>query len=119
MKTIIAGSRNINDYDLLKFVINDCPFEITEVVCGLANGVDKMGERWAIENKIPVKYLSPDWNRFGKKAGILRNEQMAEYAQALIYLWDGKSKGTKHMVDYAKKLCLKTHGAIFPEFIPK
>lgn len=116
MKTIIAGSRNIDDYEFLKFVINGCPFQITGVICGLANGVDLLGERYALANKIPIKYFSPDWTQFGKRAGIIRNEKMAENAQALIYIWDGKSRGTKHMIDHAKKCCLKIHGVIAPEF---
>jgi len=116
MKTIIAGSRTINDYELLKFVINDCPFKVTSVVCGLAKGVDKMGERYALENGLPIYYFSANWNQHGKAAGPIRNRKMAEHAEALIWLWDGESKGTKNMIEIAKELGLKTHGAIFPEF---
>ncbi|HEX3768205.1 MAG TPA: hypothetical protein VHT72_07490, partial [Puia sp.] len=61
---------------------------------------------------------SPNWTQLGKRAGIIRNEEMGNYAEALIYIWDGKSKGTEHMINYAKKRGLKIHGTIAPEFLP-
>lgn len=60
-----------------------------------------MGEFWALHHDIPVKKFPADWGGLGKRAGYLRNEQMADYADALIAVWDGKSKGTKHMIDVA------------------
>lgn len=123
MKTIIAGSRNgISEQDVQK-AINECGWEITEVVCGKAKGADSFGERWAIQNKVPVKEFKPNWedvsnpnaiikiNKFGKKydslAGIRRNHEMGDYAEALVAIWDGKSPGTKDMIHYAKSKGLK------------
>ena len=118
MKIIIAGSRSINDYNTIKKAIKDSSFDITEIVSGNANGVDKLGEKYAKENNISVKIFKPDWknitikgaivkeNKYGKynaKAGIDRNEQMGDYADGLIAIWDGKSNGTKHMINYMKK----------------
>ena len=106
MKLIIAGSRGIFDHDLMKKVFEESPFEekgIEEVVSGCAAGVDQMGMIWAIENNIPVKRFIPDWNRRGKRASILRNMMMGDYADGLLAIWDGNSPGTKHMIDYASQ----------------
>ena len=104
MKTIIAGSRSIFDYNLVCDIINKCPFkhQISEVVSGVCAGVDSLGERWAKENSLPIKQFPANWS-LGKKAGPLRNKDMANYADALVLIWDGKSKGTKHMIDIAEK----------------
>lgn len=109
MKTIIAGSRSITFYDRVEVATRLCPWNITEVVSGTAYGVDKLGERWALYHNTPLKRFPADWNKFGKRAGYLRNEQMADYADALIAIWDGKSKGTGHMIDIAKRKGLKVY----------
>lgn len=107
MKTIIAGSRGIVDYSLVGRAVEISGFAITEVVSGAAKGVDQLGERWADENKIPVTQFYPNWHIHGRAGGMIRNARMAEYADALIAIWDGKSKGTKGMVQEAKKRGLK------------
>lgn len=113
MKTIIAGSRTFTDYKLLcdscEVIIKSELTRITEVVSGGARGADRLGERYADERNIPVKVFKAYWDILGKKAGILRNLQMAEYADQLIAFWDGKSKGTKHMIDSARKAGLKVY----------
>lgn len=101
MKTIIAGSRNFDDYDTLKNVCNK--YQITEVVCGGAQGADALGERYARENNIPIVYFRADWDKYGKSAGPIRNDQMAQYADFLIAFWDGQSKGTHNMIKTAQK----------------
>lgn len=104
MKTIIAGSRNITDFSLLKQVIIHSKFIITEVVCGGAKGVDSLGKFWGDNiGKVPVKLFLAQWNIFGKSAGYKRNVEMANYAEAAILIWDGFSKGTQHMIDIAFK----------------
>jgi hypothetical protein len=109
MRTIIAGSRSINDYSKLEEVIKKCGFVITEVVSGGAAGIDRLGERWANENGVAIKQFLPDWNANGRAAGILRNIEMSEYAEACIVLWDGESRGSKHMHDTAVKKGLTVH----------
>jgi hypothetical protein len=106
MKIIIAGSRTITDYQIIKKAIEDSQFQITEIVSGGAVGVDRLGERYARENKIPVKQFIPDWS-CGKVAGLKRNTEMANYGDALIAIWDGESRGTKHMIAEATKRHLK------------
>jgi len=104
MKVIIAGSRNITDQDQVDEIIWGSPYKITEGVSGNARGVDTLGANWCIEQEIPVAHFPADWATHGKYAGYLRNEQMAKYADALIAVWDGESKGTKHMIDTMTKL---------------
>lgn len=107
MKTIIAGSRSISSFILVSKAIVESGFQMSEVVSGHAIGVDHQGERYAREKKIPIKLFIPDWKKHGKRAGILRNIEMSIYADALIAIWDGKSKGTKHMISVAKQNNLK------------
>lgn len=109
MKTIIAGSRSIGNYQLVVNCIAKSRFKITEVVCGEANGVDKLGKEWAKKNKIPVKSFPAEWNKYGNAAGPIRNAQMADYGQALIAIWDGESKGTYNMIRTAQKNNLRIY----------
>ena len=106
MKLIIAGSRGITDQLALARAVLNSGFgdDITEAVSGGARGVDRMGEDLALDAGLPVRRFKPDWDAHGKRAGILRNEEMGRYADALLAVWDGKSRGTKHMIDYMKSL---------------
>lgn len=109
MKLIIAGSRH------LKFSVSgiqdamdefkDCGYEFipSEIVCGGAKGIDYAGKMWAKENGLPVKIFQPDWDRLGKAAGPVRNLEMAQYADGLLLIWDGKSKGSRSMKTIMKK----------------
>ena len=108
MRVIVSGSRSITNYDLVKHQIELSGFHITELVCGGANGVDKFGEKFAKEKNIKIKYFLPDWHKYGKAAGPIRNEEMAKYADFLIAIWDGKSRGTKNMIDLAHRYQLKS-----------
>jgi hypothetical protein len=107
MKTIIAGSRTISSPLYLEKALECCPWKITAVVSGGAQGVDQLGEAWAYKNNIPVTMYLPEWEEHGKKAGFVRNIQMAQNAEALLAVWDGESKGTKHMIDVARAHNLK------------
>jgi hypothetical protein len=104
MKVIIAGSRTIKDARLVEDAIRLSGFHITEVVSGKCpDGVDKLGEDWADANRIPVKPFPADWNKLGNAAGPIRNEQMAKYADALVCVWDGVSRGSRSMIRLARK----------------
>lgn len=109
MRTIIAGSRSIKDYETVERGVRLSGFDITEVVSGAATGVDKLGERWARENDVPVNSQLALWNQQGLAAGHIRNTEMAEYADGVIIIWDGKSKGTKDMINIARKMQLSIH----------
>lgn len=111
MKTIIAGSRTITNYADVEAAVVASGFAITKVISGRATGVDKLGECWAERHGVPVSYYAADWERFGKRAGVLRNEEMGAVSEALVAVWDGVSRGTKHMIQVAlrRKLLVYVH----------
>lgn len=110
MKVIIAGSRNFTYYNKLREycdkILKNLEEDI-EIVSGAAKGADKLGERYAREKGYNTKLFPADWDMHGKRAGYVRNKEMAEYADALICFWDGVSKGSKIMIDLAEKEGLK------------
>ena len=109
-RVIIAGSRDFSDYALLKRTMDTLLSNIKEditVVCGKARGADTLGEQYAKERGYAVAYFPADWDKYGKAAGFIRNEQMAQNADALVVFWDGKSRGTKNMIELAAKYKLK------------
>ncbi|HRH68859.1 MAG TPA: DUF2493 domain-containing protein [Flavobacteriales bacterium] len=97
---IIAGSRAFTNYDLLRercdTLLANRPDAV--VISGGARGADQLGERYARERGLGVVVMPADWDAHGKWAGYLRNVAMADKAQALIAFWDGKSRGTEHMI---------------------
>ena len=107
MRVIIAGSRYINDYSEVVAAMRDCGFAATEVVCGMARGVDLLGWTWAQERGLPCRQFPADWAKHGKAAGPIRNREMAKNADALVAVWDGKSRGTADMIRAAREMGLK------------
>lgn len=109
MRLIIAGSRDITDYDLIveKLDVILSAYMPDEVVSGGARGVDSLGEQWAIAHQIPIKRFPADWRQYGKSAGYKRNVEMAAYATHLVAFWNGQSRGTKHMIDIAHERNLR------------
>lgn len=104
MKVIIAGSRDIDDYKLVEEAMWNSGFEASEIVSGGARGVDFLGEEYARKNNISLRVFNANWNLYGKPAGMFRNMDMSEHADALLAVWDGTSKGTKNMIETMRKL---------------
>ena len=100
MKLLIAGSRDIDDFELDEYI----PGEVDLIITGGARGVDSLAESYADKNKISKLILRPDYKRYGKAAPLIRNKTMIEIADTVIIVWNGRSTGTKFTVDYAKKL---------------
>ena len=109
MKLIIAGGRDITDYSLVLSALGESKFNPTEIVSGMASGVDTLAVQYATENNLPLKQFWAEWGFYGKSAGPIRNRQMAEYADALLAIWDGKSRGTKNMIEEATKRNLQVY----------
>lgn len=124
LRVIIAGSRDFDDFPKLMNSCIDILFKITEqyndlqkirIVSGAARGADQLGEKYAKIAGYEVSRFPADWDGLGKRAGYVRNAEMAKFAVAdgnygvLIAFWDGKSKGTKHMIDLAEKKDLEVH----------
>lgn len=119
-RIIIAGTRTLSDYDLLRKVMSQAfgflsmqEIQEMKIVSGGCRGADKVGETFAHNNGLICVRFPANWNLYGKKAGPLRNEEMAKYASEacgiLMAFWDGKSRGTKNMIDTAKKYSLEIH----------
>lgn len=106
MKLLIAGGRDYNLPNYSDAILGVCgmygqPSEIVSGAC--PTGADKCGETWAAEYKVPVKRFPADWNKHGKAAGPIRNKEMALYCDRAIIFWDGKSRGTRNMIDNLQK----------------
>lgn len=117
-RIIVAGSRNFTNYDLLKDILDSFIDQLPksaqiEIISGRARGADSLGEKFAKEMGYSLKYFPADWKHLGKKAGYIRNNEMAEYAFGaighLFAFWDGQSKGTEHMINLAHKHGLVVH----------
>lgn len=111
MKVIVAGSREGVPQELVWAAIEASPWrtKITRLVCGKARGVDTYGEWWAKEQRrkgveIEIDSVPADWDAHGKAAGFLRNREMGAHADALILVWDGKSRGSFSMKEIMKGL---------------
>jgi hypothetical protein len=103
MKVIIAGGRYFDNYELLstkcdKILQNQ---DDVTIISGGAKGADSLGEKYAKERGYTLEIFPAKWDEHGKKAGIMRNVEMADNANSLIAFWDGNSRGTKHMVETA------------------
>ena len=121
LRIIIAGSRDFNDYELLKKSVIEIITkktmlpDLTRIISGGARGADTLGERFANEMGLEISRFIPDWDGLGKRAGYVRNAEMAKFAVEdnndgmLIAFWDGQSKGTKRMIDLAKRYGLEVH----------
>jgi hypothetical protein len=104
MKIAIIGGRDFTNKQLFLHCMTPLIPKITTVVSGGARGADKMGEEWAIANNIPTEIYYPDWDKYGKRAGFVRNQLIVEAADCVIAFWDNKSAGTKSSIEIAKKL---------------
>jgi len=113
MKVIIAGSRHLGTPMQIVAAVEASKFKITQVVCGMARGVDLAGRNWAYQREIRIVPFPAHWRLpngvLDKGAGFRRNQQMAEYADALIAVWDGHSRGTKHMIECMERMNKPVH----------
>ena len=126
LRIIVAGSRDFNDFNLLSTSLTKNlrekveskiiyrPSQV-EFVSGTARCADTLGEKYAYIHGYKVKRFPANWDLYGKRAGYIRNEQMAKYSVEnkyhgiLFAFWDGQSRGTKHMIDLANKYGLEVH----------
>lgn len=110
-RVIIEGCRDFDDYELLKekcdYFLQDEKKEDVVIISGHTSGADALGERYAQERGFQLETFPADWKAHGRAAGPIRNARMASAANALIAFWDGKSRGTKNMIETAKNHNLK------------
>lgn len=99
MKVAIIGSRSLTVPDLGKYL----PASMTEIVSGGAKGIDSCAKEYALANGVKLTEFLPDYKRYGRGAPLRRNLQIIDYADIVIAFWDGKSKGTKYVIDNCRK----------------
>lgn len=100
MKLAIVGSRLLEINDLENYI----PENVTEIVSGGAKGIDTCAKSYAMSHGITYKEFLPEYSKYGKAAPIVRNREIAEYVDAALAFWDGKSKGTKNVISLFRKL---------------
>ncbi len=100
MKLAVIGSRRLTNVSLDKYVGE----EVTEIVSGGAEGIDTCASEYAKIKAIKLTEFLPEYNLFGRAAPIVRNKKIVDYADKVIAFWDGKSKGTLSVINYAKKV---------------
>lgn len=121
-RIIVAGTRDFNNYEMLNAELSDFlnnilddvePQSDIEFISGTANGADALGEKFARSRGYSLRLFPAYWNKYGKAAGPIRNKQMAEYASeehgVLFAFWDGKSRGSKNMIELANTYGLEVH----------
>ena len=99
MKLLIAGSRSISEFDLSQYIAP----EVDTIITGGASGIDSVAERYADARHLSKYVLRPRYDLYGRFAPLKRNEQMVEMADAILIIWDGKSRGAKYTLEYAQK----------------
>lgn len=109
MKLIVAGGRDFVNTQVMITVLMDLVEKgkidpNPELVCGMARGADMLAYNLWAANRMPIHIFKPDWDTYGKSAGYRRNVEMGQFADVAVCFWDGKSKGTKHMVDIMERM---------------
>lgn len=124
MKLAIIGSREFSDYECVKRslydfyektivrdnldlygnILTEVLYRFDEIVSGGAKGADSLGAKWAKENNVKLTEYLPDWEKFGKRAGFLRNEDIIKNCDEVLCFWNGVSKGTANSLSIAKRL---------------
>jgi hypothetical protein len=105
MRLAVIGSKDFNDYQKLKSILDQIS-GITTIVSGAAPGTDKMAAIYALEHNIKLIEFPPDFIKHGEEAKHFRDCQIVENCDFLIAFWDGKCEGTKYTMDYAEKMMI-------------
>ena len=108
----VIGSRNFSDYKLLESTLAALP-EISQIVSGGAKGADSLAEIYAEKHQLPLVVFKPDWPKYGRGAGIVRNREIIEAADMVVAFWDGSSKGTASSLKFAKSKGILIQTVIF------
>ena len=111
LKVVIAGGRDFDDFDKLIKVCDHMlkDADKIEIVSGGAPGADRLGEAYSALRGYDLHKFPAKWDLHGKSAGYKRNRQMAQFCDVVMVFWDGKSRGTKHMIDISKELNRPIH----------
>ena len=99
MKLLVVGSRSIKNFDPAPHI----PKGVEEIISGGAEGIDRLAEEYADAHHLSKYILRPRYDLYGRAAPLKRNEKMVDMADAVLVIWDGRSKGTQYTINYAKK----------------
>ncbi|MBQ9162295.1 MAG: hypothetical protein IJX74_03370 [Clostridia bacterium] len=99
MKIAIIGSRTVTVNNMGDYLPDGCD----EIVSGGAAGIDTCAAEYAVQNGIKLTVFKPEYSKYGRAAPIVRNKQIVDYSDIVIAFWDGKSRGTKSVIDYCEK----------------
>lgn len=99
MRVAVVGSRNLSVSDLGAYL----PGDTTEIVSGGARGIDTCAKEYALANGLKLTEFLPEYERYGRSAPLKRNLQIVNYADMVIAFWDGKSRGTKYVMDQCRQ----------------
>lgn len=117
MNLVICGTRTFTDFEEFQIILNNMGWDFKEItiISGGARGADTLAEKFSTVHRIPFIKMPALWNQLGKGAGLIRNEQMAKKADVVVAFWDGKSKGTRDMIDRSLNKGVETHVYIIGE----
>ena len=99
MRIAIVGSRNITVNNIGDYIIN-----ADEIVSGGAVGIDKCAAKYAREHGVKLTEFLPEYELYGRAAPIIRNKKIVDYADKVIVIWDGQSKGALSVIKYSRKI---------------
>lgn len=99
MKLLIAGSRSIQAFDLTTYI----PPQTELIISGGARGIDTLAEQYADAHRLSKLILRPQYHLYGRAAPLKRNERMVDLADAVLVVWDGRSRGSERTITYAQK----------------
>lgn len=99
MKIAIIGSRNLKVNNLERYL----PEGTTEIVSGGARGIDTYAREYALAHRLKLTEFLPDYERYGRRAPLVRNDEIIAYSDEVVAFWDGQSRGTKYVIDHCKK----------------
>ena len=113
LRVAVIGSRNFSNYKLLDAYLYEyfAPFKL---ISGGASGADSLAEEFARRRDLKKKIYKAKWQKYGKRAGFVRNEKIVKNCDVVVAFWDGESKGTKMTIDLARKIGLKVYVIMFP-----
>ena len=110
MKVAVIGSRGCTVSDLEQYL----PPDVTEIVSGGARGVDTSARNYALAHGLKLTEFLPEYGKYGKRAPLLRNITIIDYADLVLAFWDGTSRGTKFVIEN-----YKTRGKPIKVFLKK
>ena len=99
MKLLIVGSRSIEDFDLSPYITKD----VDTIISGGAGGIDSLAEKYADKHNLSKIIIRPRYELYGRFAPLKRNEEIVDMSDAVLIVWDGRSKGTEYTLKYTKK----------------